>query len=149
MKINTGTWVVVADGARGLIFVNDGTAAHPSFKTLRHYGQENPRTSAQGDDKPGRHFESTGTRRSSMEVPDLHQRAEDRFVDGIMADLAKDAAAKAFDHVVIVAPPVALGEMRKKAAAEVSARVTAWVDKDLTKMPVAEIAAVLAKAGEG
>ena len=31
----------------------------------------------------------------------------------IVADLAKDSEAGAFDDLVIVAPPVALGEMRK------------------------------------
>jgi protein required for attachment to host cells len=145
MKMKTGLWIVVADGARGMVLINEGTAAHPLLKVHRAYEQDNPRTSAQGDARPDRQFESSGSRRSAMEVTDLHQRAEDRFVDRIMADLAKDAHAKAFDNVVIVAPPVALGEMRKAAHADVTHRVTAWIDKDLTKMPVPEIASAVAK----
>lgn len=146
MKLQTGYWIVVADGARGLVLVNEGTAAHPSLKTLRIYGEDTPRTSALGDGRPSRTFESTGNRRSAMEAPDLHQRGEDRFVAGIMADLAKDAAAKAFESVVVVAPPVALGEMRKVASSDLQKRIVAWIDKDLTKHPVAEIGAAVAKA---
>lgn len=90
MKIKTGTWVVVADGARGLILVNEGTAFEPDLKALRVYEQDNPKTSEQGRDRPPRSFQSVGDRRSAMATPDLHQRAEDRFVEQIMADLEKE-----------------------------------------------------------
>ena len=148
MKLKTGTWIVVAYGARGMVLVNEGTVDAPELKTLRVYNQHSPRTSELGDDKPGRSFESAGARRSAMEAPDLHQRAEDRFVSGIMDDLAKDAAAKAFERVVIVAPPVALGAMRKAAADSLAAKVAAWIDKDYTKEPVPEIAKAVKRALE-
>lgn len=149
MRLKTGTWIVVADGARGMVLVNEGTADAPVLKTLRIYNQDNPRTSDLGDDKPGRSFESTGARRSAMEAPDLHQKAEDRFVAGIMDDLAKDAAGEAFEAVVIAAPPVALGAMRKAAAEELSRKVASWIDKDFTKQPVPEIAKAVARVLEG
>ena len=149
MKLKTGTWVVVADGARGLILVNDGTALEPRLRVERTYAQDNPKTSAQGRDKPARTYESTGSRRSSAEVPDLHQRAEDDFVRNIMSDLEEAASAGKFEHAVVIAPPVALGEMRKSANKDVTARIAVWIDKDLTKAPVSDITSAVVKALEG
>lgn len=149
MKLKAGMWVVVADGQRGIVLVNDNTALEPQLRVIRTYGQVNPRTSEQGRDKPGRAFESTGTRRSATEEPDLHQRAEDKFVSAIMADLNKDAVNAAFDEVVIVAPPVALGEMRKAVAHDLKNRIALWVDKDLTNEPIPDITKTVVKALEG
>lgn len=149
MKLRQGLWIVVADGARATVFVNEGTAFEPRLQTVRTYAQDNPKTSEQGRDKPPRTFDSGSTdRRSAFETPDLHQRAEDRFVEGIMDDLAKDAADKAFEHVVIVAPPVALGEMRKAASGDLQARIALWIDKDLTKEPIPRITDAVLKALE-
>ena len=149
MKLKAGLWVVVADGARGLVLVNEGTAIEPDLKVLRVYEQDNPKTSEQGRDKPPRSFQSFGDRRSAMATPDLHRRAEDRFVEQIIADLGKDAAANAFEGVVIVAPPVALGEMRKAANGALEKRIVTWIDKDLTNHSVPDITAAVAKVLEG
>ncbi len=65
-----------------------------------------------------------------------------------MADLAKDAADNAFEHVVIVAPPAALGEMRKAASGDLQGRVALWIDKDLTKEAIPRITEAVVKALE-
>ncbi|HAY07441.1 MAG TPA: Host attachment protein, partial [Hyphomonas sp.] len=54
MKLKTGTWVVVADGGRGILLVNIGTAARPELKARQVWDLENPRTSEQGRDRPPR-----------------------------------------------------------------------------------------------
>ena len=149
MKLKSGHWVLVADGARGLILENEGTAAEPQLRVIRHFDQHTPKTSELGDAKPGRTFESVGTRRSATEAPDLHQRAEDRFVTMIMHEIAKEASADSFEKIVIVAPPVALGEMRKAVANGLKDRITAWIDKDLTKEPIPAITKSVIKALEG
>ena len=96
MKIKSGMWIVVADGSRGLVLVNEGDALEPSLKVIRVYEQDNPKTSEQGRDRPARSFQSFSDHRSAMAGPDLHRRAEDRFVEQIITDLAKDAEAGAF-----------------------------------------------------
>lgn len=149
MKVKSGLWVVVADGKRGLVLVNEGNALHPELKTLRVYEQDNPKTSEQGRDRPPRAFQSAGERRSAMATTDLHRRAEDRFVDQIINDLTKDANANAFEYVVIVAPPTAIGEMRKFSKSDaLNKKVLAWIDKDLTHHSIADITAAVAKALE-
>jgi protein required for attachment to host cells len=44
---------------------------------------------------------------------------------------------------VIVAPPRTLAELRRHYSREVSARIVAEIDKDLTGHPVDEIAAII------
>ncbi|MCU0955074.1 MAG: host attachment family protein [Hyphomicrobium sp.] len=149
MKIKTGMWIVVADGARGLVLVNEGSAMEPALKVVRVYEQDNPRTSEQGRDKPPRAFSSVGEHRSAIAEIDLHRRAEDRFVDQIVADVAKDSEAGRFDALVVVAPPVALGEMRKAADGALAKKIVATLDKDLTNHTIPEITASVAKALEG
>jgi protein required for attachment to host cells len=149
MKIKSGMWIVVADGARGLVLVNEGNALEPALKVVRIYEQDNPKTSEQGRDKPPRVYQSVGESRSAGPETDLHQRAEDRFVDQIVADLAKDSESGAFDELVIVAPPVALGEMRKAANGALSKKIVATLDKDLTGHTIPDITAAVAKALEG
>ncbi len=148
MKLKTGVWVVVADGGHGIVFENEGTAIAPELKVLRVYDQENPRTHELGRDQPPRTVQSADGRRSSHEAPDLHQVAEDRFIAGIVADLEADAARGAFKGIAVVAPPVALGQIRKSVKGELSKRIIAWIDKDLTKHPVPAIAEAVARAME-
>lgn len=149
MKIKSGMWIVVADGARGLVLANEGNALEPALKVVRVYEQDNPKTSEQGRDKPPRSFQSFSDSRSSIDTTDLHQRAEDRFVQDIVADLVKDHDAGAFKEFVLVAPPVALGEMRKAIPNGLSAALVFSLDKDLTSHTVPDITAAVAKALEG
>lgn len=148
MKLKTGIRAVVADGGHGIIFENEGTAIAPELKAQRVYDQENPRIHELGRDQPPRTVQSADARCSSHEAPDLHQVAEDRFIARIVADLEADAARGAFKAIAVVAPPVALGQIRKSVKGELSKRGIAWIDKDLTKHPVPAIAEAVARAME-
>jgi protein required for attachment to host cells len=145
-RLSNKSRILVADGARGLVLRNDGDAQIPNLKLVRSYGQDNPATREQGTDKPGRTYESVGSRRSSMEPTDWHQIAEDRFVQHIAADMAKDLAAGQFDKLVVAAPPVALGEFRKAMSNAVAKTVILEIDKDMTRHPIAEIEKMIVKA---
>ena len=61
----------------------------------------------------------------------------------------RTSEAGAFDDLVIVAPPVALGEMRKAANGQLAKKIVATLDKDLTAHTVPDITAAVAKALEG
>lgn len=146
MQLKTGNWVIVADGGHAIVFENEGTASAPELKCLRVHDLDNPPTHEQGRDQPPRTFQSADGRRSAQEAPDLHQIAEDRFLDQIVEDLERDAAAGAFKAMVVVAPPIALGRIRKSAKDDLSRRVVAWIDKDLTRHPVPAIAEAVVRA---
>src|SRR3977135_2171876 len=93
LKIHSGDWVVVCDGAKALILENAGDGMHPNLKTREVYTQPDPKTYEQGTDAPGRSINSSAARRSAMEQTDWHAQAEQRF----LTELAKrlDAAVRA------------------------------------------------------
>jgi protein required for attachment to host cells len=144
-RLLTGTRVLVADGSKAMVFRNAGDAQAPNLKLEKSYGQDNPPTRDQGSDKPGRTNDPLG-RRSAMETTDWHRQAEDRFIQRLAADMAADLSAGAYDKLVVAAPPVALGTMRKAMSAAVLDTITCEIGKDLTKHPVAEIEKAVTKA---
>ena len=62
MKIDTGEWVVVCDGAKALVLENAGDAQDPNLKTREVYEQKSQATHELGTDAPGRAFNSVGKR---------------------------------------------------------------------------------------
>jgi protein required for attachment to host cells len=75
--------------------------------------------------------------------------AEDRFVHG-MADLLLSAYNRhEFESLIIVAPPNALGEMRKALPDRIRDLVVTEINKDLTHLPVAELQDAVTKHLEG
>jgi protein required for attachment to host cells len=139
--------VLVTDGAKALVLRNEGDAFAPDLKLVRSYAQDNPPDRDLARDKPPRTNDSMG-RRSSIEVADLHQVAEDRFVAGIAEDMGRDLRAGDFENIIVVAPPVALGVYRKAAPAALSKVTILELDKDLTKHTPSDIASHLLKALE-
>ena len=139
LKIHSGDWVVVCDGAKALILENAGDAISPNLRTKEVHEQPDPKTSEQGTDAPGRSFGSVGSRRSAMEQTDWHDQAEQQF----LIDLAKrlDAAVTAAEtkSLIVIAPPRALGVLRQAFTAAVRNAIRAEIDKDYVKMPLYEI----------
>jgi protein required for attachment to host cells len=144
LKIRSGDWVVVCDGAKALILENAGDGMHPNLKTREVHEQQSAKTHEQGTDAPGRSINSVGNRRSAMEQTDWHTQDEQRF----LADLAKrlDAAVTGGEtrSIIIVAPPRALGVLRQAYSGGLRGALKAEIDKDLVKMPVHEIEKKLA-----
>jgi len=149
MKLAKDMRVAVLDGGRGLILVNEGTALSPSLSVVRTYGLENPPAHELGRDRPGRLNDAGGDHRSAVEIADPHQKAEDAFVAGIIEDLEREAERGEFQKIVLVAPPVALGVVRKTMGADLKARVAKEIAADYVKMPVPEIAKAVERALEG
>jgi protein required for attachment to host cells len=131
--------VFVGDGRRALFLRNEGDEKFPNLKTEQVLTDVNPRTSAQGTDKPGRSFSSVGFGRSSVEPTDWHDLEEHRFADQVAAALERAVRARRVHALVIVAPPRTLAELRRALHGDVKKCIIAEVDKDLTKQPIYEI----------
>ena len=142
MLVAHGTLVLVVDGAKMAIYRNRGTDIAPALDEVETDHSFSPRTSVQGSDKPGRSFQSGNVGRSGYGESDLHQADEDRFAIAAAARLA--ARAGADTPLIVVAPPHALGVLRKHYPASVRAQIVAEIDKDYAGRPVADIAALLA-----
>lgn len=140
------TWVLVADGEKALFLKNVGDLAHPNLEVIRELQEENPPTREQGTDRPGRTNASTANRISAVDDTDWHRIAKERFADELADRLYKMAHRGDFDRLVLVAPPLVLGEMRKKLHKEVADRIVGEFAKTLTNTPVTDIEALLKDA---
>jgi protein required for attachment to host cells len=138
-----GTWVVVADGKKVLFLHNQGDEAILDLRVRGERVQDNPSTREQGEQRPGRAYASVGGSRSAMGQTDWHQIAEDKFAAEVARDINEAALGKAFEHLVIVAPPKVLAELRTHLRKETRDRLVAEIDKDLTNHPVEEIQKIL------
>jgi protein required for attachment to host cells len=139
LRIHSGDWVVVCDGAKALILENAGDGMHPNLKTREVHEQQDAKTHEQGTDAPGRSVNSVGSKRSAMEQTDWHDQAEQRFLIDLVDRLDAAVTAGETTSVIIVAPPRALGVLRQAYSNGLREAVKAEIDKDLVKMPVHEI----------
>lgn len=130
MRIAKGVVVMVVDGAKMLLFRNDGTYQSPALTTLAHREIDNPASSAQGTDTPGRTRARVGERRSGYEETNWHQQAEDRFAAEAAAAL-EQALVQEKGGAVVVAPPRTLAVLRKHYGSETKARLLGEIAKDL------------------
>lgn len=139
-----GAWILVADGSRALVLVNNGDPELLDLRVLQVFNLgDNPRSSEQGADRPGRSQTGMGDRRTAYEETDWHRIEEDRFARDVAAALDRHYAVKAFRWLAIFAPPRTLAELRKTMSRETRAHVVQEVAKDLTKHPIPEIERIL------
>lgn len=114
------TWVVAADGAQARIFeerIRAGEVVERKAEAMAQKGGDYPHAAGSGATV----HERAGPRRHGADERAPRQEAEDRFLARLADQLGKDAQAGAFDELVILAPPRALGALRSalpKAAAQ-------------------------------
>lgn len=135
--------VFVGDGQKAIFLRNKGTTEEPDLEVEDVLTDKNPPTRQQGTDKPGRFSDASANHRSSVEPTDWHQLEEDRFAGEVAEALYKAAHKGRYKKLVVVAPPKTLGVLRKEYHKEVSQRIVAEVDKDLTGHPIDKIEDVL------
>ncbi|MFK8253929.1 baeRF12 domain-containing protein [Ancylobacter terrae] len=139
LRIEAGTWVVICDGRKALVLANRGDAMFPNLRTVEVHEQDNPRSSEQGSDAPGRVHASVGAARSAVETTDWHAEAERAFLRGVALRLEAALAAGETRHLIVVAPPHALGQLRTLYPRAVQAALAAEIDRDLVRLPIHEI----------
>jgi protein required for attachment to host cells len=142
MKIPANAWVVIADGEKALFLQNTGTGVEPVLHLVEKDVLENPPTREQGTDRPGR-LPGNGQGRSSVEQTDWHEFEKSLFARDVAKHLNHAAAKGAIDDLFLVAPPATLGALRLALDGEVSKRLRAEIEKDLTNHPVPGILAHL------
>lgn len=143
MQIDHDAMVLVADGRKLLFFRNKGDAAYPNLEAEAVTQQDNPAHLDQASDKAGQ-SSSTGTASGTMGENNYHELEEQRFAAEAADLLKRRALANDYEKLIIVAPPTALGEMRKHLHKEVQDRLVGEIAKDLTNHPVPEIEKLIA-----
>jgi len=138
-ELKTGTWVLICNGEKALFLRNDGDAAAPDLNVVRIDQQDNPKDIDQSANRPGRMQGSPSGHKSAFDDTDWHELAKERFASDLADRLYKQAHSGAFDHLVIVAAAKTLGALRAELHQEVSNKVIAEIDKDLTNHPLDEV----------
>jgi protein required for attachment to host cells len=147
MAIPNQALVLVTDGRKLLFLRNHGDENQIDLRTEAHDEREDRKDREIKSDGPGTQKQSFGFGRPAMDETDFHQQDEDRWVKDAADKLKERALRNDFDALVIVAPPKALGVLRKELHKEVERRVVATFNKEMTDRPIPDIEDLL--VGEG
>ncbi len=147
-RVKHADWLIVCDGRKALFFENEGDAEFPILNAREVLEHKELANRDIDTDRPGRTYELASGARSGMEEVDHHDLAETAFLTGVSKRLDELLAAGTIHHLIMVAPPRALGAIRKTYSPTLRSAIRAEIDQDLVKMPVAEIQEKFAVRGE-
>ena len=134
------TWIVVADGAKARFLLNQGPGKGLQPALERASDAARMPTRGQGSDRPGRVHDRSGPGRHAMAPRADWQRFEkDRFAKEMAGILDEAARKRAFDRLVLVAPPKTLGVLRSAMNKTTAGLVSGEVSKDLTQVTLGEL----------
>jgi protein required for attachment to host cells len=140
------TWICVADGTRAKFFRCDGPGREiePALDYMAA-ASTRAHNRTMTVDRPGRTFDSAGVGRHAYDEGDW-QDAERRRLAGRVAEMLGRAAAEhRFDRLVVVAPPVMMGELRRSLPDFAKRMEVVEVLKDLTHTTPREMRSHLAE----
>ena len=132
MKLPKGALVAVVDGEKLAVFENTGQ------QEVSLVARPTPAIPDRASGAPGRV--------SSEANPDNDTQAEDGFAMGV-ADMLNSLVLKnKAEHLLVIAAPKTLGQLRKGWHKETQARLVGEIAKDLTGHSTDDIAAAIEKA---
>jgi protein required for attachment to host cells len=144
MPLPHNALVLVADGRKMLFFRNHGDENQIDLRTESHEAREHQRKDREiKTDAPGTVKQSFGYGRSTYEEPDFQQQEEDRWIKDAAEELKARVLRNDFDALAIVAPPKALGVLKKCLHKEVEKRLVCTVNKEMSGRPIPDIEALL------
>lgn len=145
MNKHETTWLVVADGRRARIF--SGRTDDTGLTELHDLIGDDRTTREIGSEKPGRGQESANSARHAMAPRvDWHRQAKQQFAREVAETVNQAGLKGCFDHLVVAAPPEALGDLRKVHNKHALDKLSGEIDKDLTHSTPSELMKHLADA---
>ena len=135
--------VLVADGRKMLLFRNEGDENQIDLRTEAHDEREDRKDREIKTDAPGTTRQSGGYGRSTYQETDFKQQEEDRWIEEAADELKARALRNDYDALAIIAPPKALGVLKKGLHKEVERRVVCTVNKEMSGRPIPDIEALL------
>ena len=133
MQLPKGSVVAVADGAQLHLFKNHGDEGHMQLQ-----GMPAPGIDASNHSAGARHS-------SSAADPNDRRQAEDSYAAATAAWLNGEVLGNRIEHLVIVAAPKTLGELRKHYHKKLEGVLVKELSKDLTGHGAADVEAALQK----
>ena len=132
MNLPKGALVAVVDGEKLALFENTGQQ-EVQLKARPTPAIEDRASGAAG-------------RISNDSNPDNDTQAEDGFAMGVADVLNKWVLTNKVEHLLVIAAPKTMGQLRKGWHKETTARLVGEISKDLTGHSTEDIAAAIAKA---
>jgi protein required for attachment to host cells len=142
------TWILIADGARARLLEQDRKSRHFNPTSEQEFFGSRAQSREIASDDRGRTFDSAARGqpgdvahgRHAMEPStDPHRYAEYAFARDLADHLEKAANEHRFDHLVVVAAPRALGDLRGLLPKTVQSKIAAEINKDLTNIPTRDL----------
>lgn len=130
------TWILIADGARARIVMNDGP--NHGIKAVKGMDFRIQHTESNGHifDDPHHHFHSTSSGFQVMEFDTETHLDEKHLFAGELANVLEgELHRNSFDRMIIFAAPAMLGELRTSLSPMIMNKVIEQVPKDLTNVP--------------
>jgi protein required for attachment to host cells len=143
MPLPHNALVLVADGRKMLFFRNEGDGNQIDLRTEAHDEREDRKDRELRTDARGAKGSSWAGTTDTTGETDFHQQEEDRWIEDAAEQLKKRALSGDFDALAIVAPPKALGHLRKNLHKEVEKRIVCTVNKEMSGRPIPDIEALL------
>ena len=134
------TWIIIADGAHAKVF--EHTADNPKLAPVNGLGFAThlPPTHEIVADRPVRSYESKGhARHAKTERSDPHRELKRASAERLAGMLKSSLAARRYEQLVLVAPPVTLGDLREALPKGVQSRVVGELAQDLVKTPQSQL----------
>lgn len=134
------TWILIADGIRARILLNDGPGRGVRQLPNCEFTAPNQSDGEIDADRPGRTFDSAGSGRHAFEPHSSPKRdAKHDFARQIIARLVREYNDGNFDRLIVVASPQMLGDLRSLFPNGLKASVIGELAKDLTHLSTDKI----------
>jgi protein required for attachment to host cells len=143
MPLPHNALVLVADGRKMLFFRNRGDENQIDLRTESHDARRDRKERDYRTGAPGTVQQSFGYGHSTYEETNFQQQEEDRWIKDAAEELKARVLRNDFDAVAIVAPPKALGLLKKNLHKEVQKRIVCTVNKEMSGRPIPDIEALL------
>jgi protein required for attachment to host cells len=131
MLQNGPAWFLLADGRRARVLIEERRGA--ALRAPDDWSMEiSDDDLYDPQDRPPRSFGSVGNARHAMDKGrNLHEQEESNFLRRLAERIGEAGKRQQFAHLVIAAPPRALGTLRELLPASVQSRIRAETPKDL------------------
>ena len=143
MPLPHNALVLVADGRKMLFFRNHGDENQIDLRTETHGKRSDRKERDYRTDAPGTVKQSFGFGHSTYGETDFRQQEEDRWIKDAADELKARALRSDFNALAIVAPPKALGVLKKCLHKEVERRIVCTVNKEMSGRPIPDIEVLL------
>jgi protein required for attachment to host cells len=143
MALPHNALVLVADGTKCLFLRNHGDQNQIDLRTESHDRRQDRKDREIKTDAPGATRQAMGFGRPAMDEANFHQQEEDRWVKDAAEELKRRALRNDFDALAVIAPPKALGYLKKCLHKEVERRIVVTINKEMTDRPIPDIEELL------